>query len=79
VAELVSACITWWLRVKDVSAASELLKPFDARLTRCYPVSSRVNSVVNDDPRLNKTYFRTSKTDTSLKLIRSAATQFCAG
>jgi hypothetical protein len=27
--------------------------------------------------RLNKTYFRTSKTDTSLKLIRSAATQFC--
>src|ERR1700680_854086 len=28
--------------------------------------------------RPNKTYFRTSKTDTSLKLIRSAATQFCA-
>jgi hypothetical protein len=25
---------------------------------------------------LSKTYFRTSKTDTSLKLIRSAATQF---
>jgi hypothetical protein len=24
-------------------------KPCDARLTRCYPVSSRVNSVVNDD------------------------------
>jgi hypothetical protein len=27
----------------------------------------------------DKTYFRTSKTDTSLKLIRSAATQFCGG
>jgi putative SOS response-associated peptidase YedK len=30
-------------------AASELLKPFDARLMRRYPVSSRVNSAVNDD------------------------------
>jgi hypothetical protein len=29
--------------------------------------------------RLNKTYFRTSKMDTSLKLIRSAAIQFCGG
>jgi hypothetical protein len=28
--------------------------------------------------RLNKTYFRTSRTATSLKLIRSAAIQFCA-
>jgi putative SOS response-associated peptidase YedK len=35
--------------MKDVSAASELLKPYDARLMRCYPVSSRVNSVGNDD------------------------------
>ena len=33
----------------DVAAASELLKPFDARLMRCYPVSSRINSVANDD------------------------------
>jgi putative SOS response-associated peptidase YedK len=32
-----------------VSAASELLKPCDARLMRCYPVSTRVNFVVNDD------------------------------
>jgi putative SOS response-associated peptidase YedK len=31
------------------SAASELLKSFDARLMRCYPVSTRVNHVVNDD------------------------------
>ena len=33
----------------DVGAASELLKPFDARLMRCYPVSTRINSVANDD------------------------------
>ena len=33
----------------DVSAASELLKPFDARLMLCYPASTRVNRVANDD------------------------------
>jgi putative SOS response-associated peptidase YedK len=33
----------------DVVAASELLKPYDARLMRCYPVSARVNNVANDD------------------------------
>jgi putative SOS response-associated peptidase YedK len=33
----------------DVSAASEMLKPFDAGLMRCYPVSMRVNSTANDD------------------------------
>jgi len=35
--------------MREVSAPSDLLKPFDARLMRCYPVSSRVNSAVNDD------------------------------
>jgi putative SOS response-associated peptidase YedK len=35
--------------MRDVSAASELLKPYDARLMRCYPISTRINSVVNDD------------------------------
>jgi putative SOS response-associated peptidase YedK len=35
--------------MKDVAAASELLKPFDARLMRCYPVSTRINRVANDD------------------------------
>jgi putative SOS response-associated peptidase YedK len=29
---------------------AELLKPFDARLMRCFPVSERVNRVENDDP-----------------------------
>jgi putative SOS response-associated peptidase YedK len=35
--------------MRDVSAASELLRPYDARLTRCYPISTRINSVANDD------------------------------
>jgi putative SOS response-associated peptidase YedK len=35
--------------MKDVAAASELLKPTDARLMRCYPVSTRINHVANDD------------------------------
>lgn len=35
--------------MQNVAAISELLKPFDARLMRCYPVSTRVNHVVNDD------------------------------
>jgi putative SOS response-associated peptidase YedK len=40
-----------WLdpRMTNVGAASEILKPYDARLMRCYPVSARINSVVNDD------------------------------
>jgi hypothetical protein len=35
--------------MNDMSAASELLSPCDAPLMRSYPVSSRVNSAVNDD------------------------------
>jgi putative SOS response-associated peptidase YedK len=35
--------------MNDGDAASELLKPYDARLMRCYPVSSRINQVANDD------------------------------
>ena len=30
-------------------AVSEMLKPYNARLMRCFPVSSRVNHVANDD------------------------------
>jgi hypothetical protein len=33
----------------NVGAASDLVKPIDARLMRCYPISTRINSVVNDD------------------------------
>jgi putative SOS response-associated peptidase YedK len=35
--------------MKNVSAATELLRPYDARLMRSYPVSTRVNQVANDD------------------------------
>jgi len=35
--------------MRDVGAASELLKPYDARLMRCYPISTRINRVANDD------------------------------
>src|SRR5258708_33155525 len=44
-------CYDLWLDpgMSDATAASDLLKPCDARLIRSYPVSSRVNSVVNDD------------------------------
>ena len=40
--------------MKGVSAASDLLKPYDARLMRCYPVSTRVNQVANDDDECTK-------------------------
>jgi len=33
----------------NLVAANELLKPYDARLMRCHPVSTRVNSATNDD------------------------------
>jgi putative SOS response-associated peptidase YedK len=35
--------------MQNVAAISELMKPYDARLMRCYPVSSHVNHVANDD------------------------------
>jgi putative SOS response-associated peptidase YedK len=35
--------------MRDAAAASELLKPYDARLMRCYPVSNRINHAANDD------------------------------
>jgi putative SOS response-associated peptidase YedK len=33
----------------NMDAASDLLKPYDALLMRCYPVNPRVNNVANDD------------------------------
>jgi putative SOS response-associated peptidase YedK len=35
--------------MKDVTVASELLKPYDARLMRSYLISTRINHVANDD------------------------------
>jgi putative SOS response-associated peptidase YedK len=40
--------------MKDVGAASDLLKPFDARQMRCYPVSTRINHVANDDEECSR-------------------------
>jgi len=40
-----------WLNpeVEDFDAVREILKPYDSRLMRHYPVNQRVNSVQNDD------------------------------
>jgi putative SOS response-associated peptidase YedK len=35
--------------LQNVAAVSELLKPYDPALMRCYPVSTRINHVANDD------------------------------
>ena len=35
--------------MQNVAAVSDLLKPYDARAMRCYPISARINSVANDD------------------------------
>ncbi|MFZ0897961.1 MAG: SOS response-associated peptidase family protein [Candidatus Sulfotelmatobacter sp.] len=40
--------------MQNVAAISELLKPFDPSLMRCYPVSSRVNHVANDDEECSR-------------------------
>jgi putative SOS response-associated peptidase YedK len=44
-------CYDLWLDpgMQNMKAVSDMLKPYDARMMRSYPVSSRVNSVVNDD------------------------------
>jgi putative SOS response-associated peptidase YedK len=44
-------CYDLWLDpgMRDARAASEMLKPSDADLMRCYPVSTRINHVANDD------------------------------
>jgi putative SOS response-associated peptidase YedK len=38
----------------DVHVVSELLKPYDARLMRSYPVTTRINHVANDDVECSK-------------------------
>jgi putative SOS response-associated peptidase YedK len=44
-------CYELWLDpgMQNMRVASDMLKPYDARMMRCYPVSGRVNSVANDD------------------------------
>lgn len=38
----------------NVAAVSELLKPYDPRLMRAYPVSPRINHVANDDEECSR-------------------------
>jgi len=38
----------------NVAAVSEMLKPYDARLMRCYPVSAKINHAANDDAECGK-------------------------
>jgi len=49
------ACELWLdPGMTNAVAACDLLKPFDARQMRCYPVSTRINSVVNDDEECSR-------------------------
>jgi hypothetical protein len=41
-------------RCRNRAAVSELLKPCDARLLRCYPISTRINHVANDDEECSR-------------------------
>jgi len=38
----------------NVQVVSELLKPYDARLMRSYPISTRINHVANDDEECSR-------------------------
>jgi putative SOS response-associated peptidase YedK len=38
----------------NAEAVSEMLRPLDARLMRCYPVSARINHVANDDEECSR-------------------------
>jgi putative SOS response-associated peptidase YedK len=40
--------------MQNVAAISEMLKPYDARLMRCYPVSTRINHAANDDEECSR-------------------------
>jgi putative SOS response-associated peptidase YedK len=40
--------------IQNVAAILELLKPYDARLMRCYPVGARINRVANDDEECSR-------------------------
>ena len=40
--------------IQNLAAISELLKPYDARLMRCYPVSTRINHVANEDAECSR-------------------------
>jgi putative SOS response-associated peptidase YedK len=39
---------------QNVAAISELLKPYDPQFMRCFPVSTRINHVANDDEQCSR-------------------------
>ena len=45
-----------WLSpaIQDVGGVSTLLKPYDARLMRCYPLGTRINDAANDDEECSR-------------------------
>ena len=51
------------------AAVSDLLKPYDARLMRCYPVSSRVNHVANDDEECSQPV-ESSRSESAILIAR---------
>jgi putative SOS response-associated peptidase YedK len=40
--------------MQNAAAVSEMLKPYDARMMRCYPISPRINPVANDDAECSR-------------------------
>jgi putative SOS response-associated peptidase YedK len=40
--------------MQNVAAVSEMLKPYDAKSMRSYPVSTRINYVANDDEECSR-------------------------
>jgi putative SOS response-associated peptidase YedK len=40
--------------MRNIAVISELLKPYDAQLMACYPVSTRINHVANDDEECSR-------------------------
>jgi hypothetical protein len=57
-------------------ATSDLLKPYDARQMRCYPVSNRVNHVANDDQAVHCARGTSRGSESALFVVVSLATRF---
>ena len=40
--------------MQNVGEISQLLRPYDSKSMRCYPVSTRINHVANDDAECSR-------------------------
>jgi len=63
--------------VSEVEAIADFLKPFDARVMRAYPVSSRINQVQNDDEDYSKPVTPDPERELANFLVFSALLAFC--